>query len=365
LVGRLSKYKKSFIRAILAGSLLGLGGSCVVLGQAVQPAAPESEQYIQATLQRAVGAIREQPAAYEQFDYIMTGRVRLLLFWAGADDVGGGYIRRAAPPNAPSSKMFQLVIGSDPAKAPRAINRWGAAWEMLARATDNRTPESSTFFGFMKVSSGTSISAMQKELASEKQAGSKFMFSATISEAKPSGSFAKVVPFPSDQDFTIHQLDQAAPAVFDRLAVPGGVFKSVDASQMKACGRSEGFLSTISDFIDSALKGQTKADPLCYIFNGDRFSLKLSQVTRVPQETVQLSLHEDPKKYVRTYHDLLLLHFDNYNETMKKPSSFELLVGTSGKMRGMPVRITYQPNWWFQVVLNVKMPETAEFTAAN
>jgi hypothetical protein len=228
---------------------------------------------------------------------------------------------------------------------------------MLSRSP---SADSSTFFGFMKVSSGTSMAAMQKELAKEKEGESKFLFSATISEARPTGSFAKVVPFPSDQDFTIHQLDQAAPAVFDRLAVPGGVLRSVDASQMRACGRAEGFLSSISDLIDEALKGTQVPQTLCYVFNGDRFSLRLSRVTPVPQETVQLALHEEPHKYVRTYHDLLSLHFDNYNETKKTGSGFDLLVGTSGKLRGMPVRISYQPNWWFQVVLNLKTPETSE-----
>ena len=83
----------------------------------------------------------------------------------------------------------------------------------------------------------------------------------------------------------------------------------------------------------------------------------------MPQETVDLSLHEEPRKYTRTYHDLISMHFDNDNESTGKPSAFDLLIGTTGKLRGMPVRITYQPNWWFQVVLNVKTPEGPEFAA--
>ena len=30
----------------------------------------------------------------------------------------------------PSLRMIQLLFGSDPAKAPRAINRWGAGTEV-------------------------------------------------------------------------------------------------------------------------------------------------------------------------------------------------------------------------------------------
>jgi len=72
---------------------------------------------------------------------------------------------------------------------------------------------------------------------------------------------------------------------------------------------------------------------------------------------VQLTLHQEPRQYVRNYHDLLLTHFDNFNETTQKASSFDLLLATTGKLRGIPVRITYQPNWWFQVILNIKTPE--------
>jgi len=29
------------------------------------------------------------------------------------------------------------------------------------------------------------------------------------------------------------------------------------------------------------------------------------------------------------------------------------IAGTQGALRGVPVQICYQPNWWFQVVLNL------------
>ena len=32
---------------------------------------------------------------------------------------------------------------------------------------------------------------------------------------------------------------------------------------------------------------------------------------------------------------------------------FTILAGTEGSLRGIPVQIRYQPNWWFQVVLNL------------
>src|SRR5580704_6717096 len=93
--------------------------------------------------------VRSSPRQAAQYDYIMTARVRLLLFWVGKDDVGGGYIRRGTLPLDPASDVIELLIGSDPAKAPRAINRWGAASEIVRRPSgSSRSAESSAFFGF-------------------------------------------------------------------------------------------------------------------------------------------------------------------------------------------------------------------------
>src|SRR5712692_2683765 len=117
---------------------------------------------IQAALQRSTEMMRAPLHVDAQFDYTMTARVRLLLFWVGKDDVGGGSIRRGTLLQDPASGVIELLIGSDPAKAPRAINRWGAASEIVHRPSGySHDVESSTFFGFMKVSNGASAAEME------------------------------------------------------------------------------------------------------------------------------------------------------------------------------------------------------------
>jgi hypothetical protein len=54
--------------------------------------------------------------------YRMAGKVRLLLLWVGRNDVGSGVIRWKASNDASS---FELLIGSDPSKAPGQLNKWG------------------------------------------------------------------------------------------------------------------------------------------------------------------------------------------------------------------------------------------------
>src|SRR5499425_271735 len=107
--------------------------SCCVVAVLAFPAAPrpaepasEDAQLVQTALE----AVHVVPDGAVQFDYVMTARVRLLVFWAGKDDVGGGYIRRGRSKEEPRKEFFQVLFGSDPAKAPRAINRWGAGTEI-------------------------------------------------------------------------------------------------------------------------------------------------------------------------------------------------------------------------------------------
>jgi hypothetical protein len=314
-------------------------------------------QDIQASLQHTTDLMRTAMQVDAQYDYIMTARVRLLLFWVGKDDVGGGYIRRGRMPQDPASDVIELLIGSDPAKAPRAINRWGAASEIAYKSSAaSHDVESSTFFGFMKVSSGASAAEMEKELAREKKGGS-FLFSAIINQGERNYDFAKVVPFSSNTDFTIHEFDQAKSMVFDRLLGSEGRLKEIDPKEVSACGRREGFLESVAELVDAAIDGR-QSPPLCYFYNGVHHQLTLAQVTKVPSESVKLALRDDPHDYVRSYQNLVLARFENFDQSNKRKTEFELLLGTTGSLRGVPVQIHYQPNWWFQVILNLKTPET-------
>src|SRR5450432_621654 len=130
-----------------------------------------------APILEALGWVRSIPRDLTEFNYVMTVRVRLLFFWAGKDDVGGGYIRMGVSKTDPRQELLQVLFGSDPAKAPRAINRWGAGTEVVwhkdpvVHPTKSDDVTASAFFGFMKSSKGKSVSEMQDELRKEKNGG--------------------------------------------------------------------------------------------------------------------------------------------------------------------------------------------------
>jgi hypothetical protein len=307
-------------------------------------------------LGKIIDSMRTQPMITTQGQYIMTARVRILFFWAGKDDVGSARIRRGSSSQNPDAEWIDLVAGSDPEKAPRAINRWGSARESFTRM--GRGVETSTFFGFMKVSQGSSTAEMEEELAREKE-NREFLFSAILDQSGHDSEFVKLLPFTSDQDYSMKDLDQVAPSVLDRLAGPQGRVKTVDAGRWQSCERAAGFLSTVSELIADAMANPKQKRSLCYLYNGERRTLTLVKATPVGERTIELSLTKEPKRYVRSYRDLLLAEMKNENQETGKSSTFRLLLGTKGDWKGFPVQISYQPNWWFQVVLNLRTPEPA------
>src|SRR5215475_7477879 len=158
-----------------------------------------------APIVEALGWVRSAPRNVTEFSYVMTARVRLLFFWAGKDDVGGGYIRRGVSKDDPRQELLQVLFGSDPAKAPRAINRWGAGTEVIwhkspvVEESKDDDVVASAFFGFMKSSKGKSVSEMQEELKKEK-AGGAHQFTGILSRVESGRAISLVVPLASDED---------------------------------------------------------------------------------------------------------------------------------------------------------------------
>jgi hypothetical protein len=314
-----------------------------------QSGAPDQE-----AINEAVRWIQAAPIIRSECNYIMLAKVRLLLFWVGRDDVGGGYIKLGSAEDDPQLQVIQLLFGSDPAKAPRGINRWGAGTEVLKRAEGGSpTAESSAFLGFMKSSKGDSTTAMQRELSSEHQAG-KHLFEAIISRVDRDRAISTTVPFYSDQDYDLRQLPQAEKAAMDRLGNgEGRKFHRLTGAGEVGCERASGFLSTVSELVWSSLDGKKPPYSLCYVYNAHRYTATLQSVSAVPERAVHITLRDRSKVINQTYHNLQEMRFRSHRHDNGNNEDFSLLVGTSGTLRGIPIQIRYQPNWWFQVILNL------------
>jgi len=310
-------------------------------------------------IEEALQWVRHSPAHVAQYDYMMTARVRLLFFWAGKDDVGGGYIRRGVSTDDSRLEFIQVLFGSDPAKAPRAINRWGAGTEVcwhnapVASAhADDIT--SSAFFGFMKSSRGKSAAEMQSELEREKKQG-LHDFTGILSRVEASRAISLVVPLESDTDYNLHDYDRAEPVMLERLADSTRPVRSLQDSSR--CSRSAEFLATVAELLDDAVDGHPAPLSRCYVYDAQENTLTVEKIAPLESLAVRLHGRDDVVLLGARYKKLLQVDFVSTHKLTGKKVYFTIYSGTQGVLRGVPIQICYQPNWWFQVVLNLR-PQT-------
>ena len=330
----------------------GSGGSWVA--RAAQQ--PEAVQADQQALREAAGWIQEAGrtglAAEAEYNYEMTCKVRLLLLWVGRDDVGEGYIRVGKASGPFDGQLFQALFGSDPAKAPRAINRWGAGTEVFRGEGRDNPHASSVFFGFMKSSKGHSPGAMQQELSRENNGGGH-AFEGIISRVDEKRAIAATVPFTSAKDFDIHQYSEAETAALGELeAGQDRKIKQLKRDSQVGCNRTGGFLSTIQELIDEAVDGSPSQASLCYVYNARLYSATLLSAHAVPDRTIRYTPRGGPDADY-TAHNLREARFIVTNHESGGKSTFQVLLGTKGGLRGVPIQILYAPNWWFQIILNL------------
>jgi len=353
------------MRTAFRGALVLLA---FVLSFALLPAvsSPTSDRQ---PVTEALQWIRSTPRQLVQYNYDMTARVRLLFFWAGKDDVGGGYIRHGVSTEDSRKEFFQVLFGSDPAKAPRTINRWGAGTEIswhknpVALSSSPEDVTASAFFGFLKSSRGKSAAEMQEELKREQEHG-QHAFTGILSRVEPARAISLVTGLQSDTDYNLHDYDQAEPVMLDRLSNSAQPLRALEDEAR--CPRAEEFLATVAELIDSSLAGAKAPESRCYVYDAQENTLTLERATPVYLLPVQLY---GPNKTVllnTSYKNLLQLDFVSAHKLTGKKVYFSIHVGTQGDLRGVPVQIRYQPNWWFQVVLNLlpAQPNAAPNTAA-
>jgi hypothetical protein len=323
----------------------------VFLPPSARPAASE-----RAAIMEALGWVRSAPASAVQFDYVMTARLRLLFFWAGKDDVGGGFIRRGVSKDDPRQELLQILFGSDPAKAPRSINRWGAGtevvWHKEAVANPAKIDDvvSSAFFGFMKSSKGKSVSEMQAELKKEKDHG-EHQFTGILSRVDAGRAISLTVPLSSDIDYNLYQYAEAEPLMLEKLNSSERPARILE--NPAGCARAAEFLSTVSELLDSALQNHGEPLSLCYVYDAEVNTLTIEHTAVLPNLAVKVNTAKGGTLTERTYNDLIQTDFVSSNHATGRRVSFSIFVGTKGDLRGVPIQIRYQPNWWFQVVLNL------------
>jgi hypothetical protein len=314
------------VAVLLAALLSGVQGSAVSAGAAV--VTPPA-------------AAAPAPAA-ERHHYVMSARVRpLLLFWIGRSNVGDAIVTRDVTPH---ETRYSLLIGSDPDRAPRRINRWGYIEERIRG-------EAATVVGLMTESEESSVEEAEANLRREGSGLHTFKVIHAAIDAEQSRSAVTAVGAPADYSF------RQVRAVL-ALAGDGDTDRKARVVRLPR-GTRPGFLSALAEIIhaqaESARAGSVQTGvPLTYVYHGKFFELRGTSVQLKPAVEVNASRHTRA----------VSAQFAIKSVADGEETRFALSYAVDGSLAEVPLAISYQPRWWMQVNLALADDVDAPLTDA-
>ena len=264
--------------------------------------------------------------------YRMAGKVRPFLFWIGQEEVGHGrIIWRKGDSGAVA---YELLIGSDPAVAPRGLNRWGYIAEEV-RGSDGE------LLGVMSRSDERSMGEVREGLNRGTRGHS---FVAIRSSVVAGTSHARVWTIRSAEDLTVRNVRTVLELLEQE---PRDV--AVQTAPV-ARGVRTGFLAAVAELIRTSV-GMHAGSPVAtaasrrtsvpYVYGGAIHDLTLRSHELLQERSIA----------GRTYTHVVHGKFEIHGRVSGDKSRFEVIYGTRGHLSEVPIFIAYQPRWWLRVEL--------------
>jgi hypothetical protein len=312
------------VSLILAGMQVSAGGT---------PQAPPSAQTpgpatrdVAAFPARRLGVLADRR-------YTMHAGIRpLYLFWIRRDNVGSARVwwRQAED----GSRGFEMIVGSDPKRAPRKVNKWGYFSEEL-------TPAGTTVLGIMKTSDEETLTEAERAVAREGENGTGFRYKAIRSEVVADRGRTGVFRMVVGRDLTYREVEELL-SLMPR-EVP------INREYRLPAGVRGGYLGTMSELIAASAqwyrtKGATprvEGRGLRYMFNGDPYEMVLRSSKFVPRARCKSS----------SWANVVEGQFRITNQLTGFKTDFRLDYVTEGPLAEVPVHVVFQPKWWLEVEL--------------
>jgi hypothetical protein len=324
------RYRSRILMLGLAAVGLVAHGATITLG--ARPANPCA-----APAPGAVpGSARPDLPILQAHAYRMAGRVRPLLFWISQKNVGSGVIVWRGGDGAAA---FELLIGTDPAIAPRGINRWGYIMED-ARAGATHV------FALMT----TDEEAKMSEVRGQKDKGleARGRFKAIDARVDGGTVCAATGTIETEHDLPLQEVSGLVRQVRERLT------KVEPYDGVVAPGVRPGFLSAVAELMKDTIAAQRAGGGALARLRGrkigyvhGRFLLDMSLIDVDPSQPSGL-----PPGF--TGQAPLHAAFEARSRATGDRYRFELDYPTTGPLTGVPLVIRYQPRWWLQVELTLE-----------
>jgi hypothetical protein len=270
--------------------------------------------------------------------YRMSAKIRPLLFWIGKDNVGGARIRWHQGEG--EDRGYDLLIGSDPRRAPRKVNRWGFIQE------ESRGGEA-TVLGVIQKSDQDTLEAAQADAVADGQQA--FFWKMIQGKTQGSESVATVTLTRVGKDYSYRDLDTLLDALV-RFPGPPRVKKAPVPA-----GGQPGFLTALVALVHDTVE-QVRATgrapgrkTIGYAYFGSQYdvvrtdaAIKVNQVYggRSYPKLVDTDFEVRPRAGARWV------------------ESFTLVLGVDGDLAEVPVFVSYQPKWWFRADMVLDERET-------
>ena len=256
-----------------------------------------------------------------QHTYRMAGKIRVLLLWVGRDDVGSGVIKWRS---GGGEKAIELLIGSDPKRAPSQLNKWGYLVEAMRG-------EESSVVGLISQENDDRLSEVKADLKTRKE---RRAFDTIRGYVAADGGTARVGTLYAPSQLTYHDVDTVLKDVLTDSSLP------VKHATRRGSVRP-GFLTSLTQLISASIDKRNDNRRIQYI-HGDRlFELRMLESTSIARF----------ERDGRTWQNVIRSRFETAEAGNRSGTRFELVYGASGALTGIPILISYQPKWWLQVDL--------------
>lgn len=291
-----------------------------------QTSAPASDAALNAAAPGGSASAPAPAAATREHRYRMSAAIRPLLFWIGSKNVGGA---RIVWQENGGERGYEFLLGSDPDRAPRRINRWG--W-----VKERQDASGATQVGLMRRSDEETVEQARAQVGYE----GDYVFKLIRTTVSAGAARAENTVWRVSDDFSYYDLPELLRFVEGRPQAPPRVNVA-----LLPPGTEPGFLFAVADLVARAVTAARRTPPALPAGITARFNFNAV----VYELRLRSAKWEASADYGgRSYERLARLDFESYNPKLRTTERFTLVCGTEGELAGVPVYVKYQPKWWFK-----------------